>query len=85
MPLIPMYGGQIQVNLCEFVTRLVYRVSSRTARARQRNPVSKTTLSPGNNTSKKKIKKKKERNSRRTGEKSYLCVSVVVFPEIIRS
>jgi hypothetical protein len=29
------------VNLCEFWASLVYRVSSRTARATQRNPVSK--------------------------------------------
>ena len=32
---------QRQVGLCEFKTSLVYRVSSRTARATQRNPVSK--------------------------------------------
>jgi hypothetical protein len=30
-----------QVDLCEFEDSLVYRVSSRTARATQRNPVSK--------------------------------------------
>jgi hypothetical protein len=29
------------VHLCEFKARLVYRVSSKTARAGQRNPVSK--------------------------------------------
>ena len=31
-----------QENLCEFAAILVYRVSSVTARATQRNPVSKT-------------------------------------------
>ena len=32
---------QRQANLCEFKVNLVYRVSSRTARPTQRNPVSK--------------------------------------------
>jgi hypothetical protein len=31
-----------QADFCEFEASLVYRVSSRTARAAQRNPVSKT-------------------------------------------
>jgi hypothetical protein len=39
-PLIPALGRQRQVDL-EFEASLVYRVSSRTARAIQRNPVSK--------------------------------------------
>jgi hypothetical protein len=39
MPLIPALGRQIS----EFETNLVYRVSSRTARATQRSPVSKKT------------------------------------------
>jgi hypothetical protein len=30
------------VDLCDFEASLIYRVSSRTARATQRNPVSKT-------------------------------------------
>ena len=33
---------QRQASLCEFKASLVYRVSSRTARATQRDPVSKT-------------------------------------------
>jgi hypothetical protein len=37
MPLIPALGRQIS----EFEASLVYRMSSRTARATQRNPVSK--------------------------------------------
>ena len=37
MPLIPALGRQMS----EFEANLVYRVSSRTARATQRNPVSK--------------------------------------------
>jgi hypothetical protein len=40
MPLIPALGRQQQAD-SEFEASLVYRVSSRTARATQRNPVSK--------------------------------------------
>ena len=40
--LIPAFGRQRQADLCEFETSLVYRASSRTARATQRNPVLKT-------------------------------------------
>jgi hypothetical protein len=41
MPLIPALWRQSQVDLSEFVISLVYRVSSRTLKATQRNPVSK--------------------------------------------
>jgi len=50
MPLIPARGRQRQAD-SEFEASLLYRVSSRTARATQRNPVSK----------KKKKKRKEER------------------------
>ena len=40
MPLIPALR-QRQVDLCEFEASLVYRVSSRTTKAIQRNPVLK--------------------------------------------
>jgi hypothetical protein len=40
MPLIPALGRQRQVDF-EFEASLVYKVSSRTARAIQRNPVLK--------------------------------------------
>jgi hypothetical protein len=40
MPLIPALGRQRQTD-SEFEASLVYRVSSRTARATQRNPVPK--------------------------------------------
>jgi hypothetical protein len=33
MPLIPVLGRQKQAELCEFEASLIYRVSSRTARA----------------------------------------------------
>ena len=39
MPLVPALGRQ---RHCEFKASLVYRASSRTARAAQRNPVWKT-------------------------------------------
>jgi hypothetical protein len=42
MPLISAPRMQRQVDLCDFKTSLVYRDSSRIARATQRNPVSKT-------------------------------------------
>jgi hypothetical protein len=45
--LIPALVRQRQVDLSEFEASLVYRVSSRTARATQRNPVlkkNKTTI-----------------------------------------
>jgi len=40
-PLIPELRRQRQAELCEFKASLVYRVNSRTAKAMQRNPVSK--------------------------------------------
>jgi hypothetical protein len=39
-PLIPAFGRQ-RLRISEFEASLVYNVSSRTARAIQRNPVSK--------------------------------------------
>ena len=37
--MIPALGRQKQADLCEFEASLVYKASSRTARAIQRNPV----------------------------------------------
>jgi hypothetical protein len=37
MPLIPVFGKQRQVDLSEFKTSLVYRMSFRRAKATQRN------------------------------------------------
>jgi hypothetical protein len=39
---ILVIGMQRQMDLCEFEASLVYIVSFRTTRAKQRNPVSKT-------------------------------------------
>lgn len=41
MPLIPGFGRQRHVDLCESKASLVYRISSRIARDRQRNSVLK--------------------------------------------
>ena len=56
-PSIPVFRKQRQVDLCEFVANLVYRVSSRTAKATQRNLVSKT-----NQTKRKRERKKTKRD-----------------------
>ena len=58
MPLIPTFGRQRQADLSEFEASLVYRVSSRTSRAIQRNPVSK------NKTKNKTNKKKNPKNQK---------------------
>jgi hypothetical protein len=42
VPLIPVLRRQRQMDVCEFKASLVYRVSSRIARAIQRNPILKT-------------------------------------------
>jgi hypothetical protein len=55
-------GGRDK-QISEFKTSLVYRVSSRTARATQRNPVSK-------NKNKNKTKNKKEKRKRKKKIKS---------------
>jgi hypothetical protein len=41
MPFIPGLRRQRQTDLCEYKASLVYRASSRTSKATQRNPVSK--------------------------------------------
>ena len=53
-PLIPALGRQRQEDLCEFRVSLVYRVSSKTSRATQRNPVLE-------NKTKQKIKEEEEK------------------------
>lgn len=40
MPLIPALRGQSQLDFCYFKNSMVYRSSSRTARATERKPVS---------------------------------------------
>jgi hypothetical protein len=46
----PVLGRQRQVDFCEFKTSIVYKLSFRTARGTQRNPV---------------LKKKKTKNKKR--------------------
>ena len=45
MPLIPAFRKQKQEDLCEFKASLVYRVSSRTAKATQRT-INQITIPP---------------------------------------
>ena len=52
MPFTQVLGKQRQIDLCEFKDSLVYKVSSRTTKDTQRNPVSK----------KQKLKNKNKRN-----------------------
>jgi hypothetical protein len=63
MPLIPELGGKGRW-ISEFEASLVYKVSSRTARATQRNPVSKNKTKQNktkqNKTKQNKTKKKKK-------------------------
>jgi hypothetical protein len=61
VPLIPIFGRQRQEDLCELEASLDYRVSSRIAKATQRNPVSKK---------KKKQKTKKPKTNRQTNKKT---------------
>jgi hypothetical protein len=53
MPLIPALGRQRQ-RISEFEASLVYRVSSRTARATQRNPIWKNKKTKNKKTNKQK-------------------------------
>jgi hypothetical protein len=52
--------------ISEFQDSLLYRMSSRTARATQRNPVSKKQT----NNNKKKRKKEKKQNKKQTNKKT---------------
>ena len=47
MPLIPALRRQRQVDLCKFMASLVYRVSSRSSKDTERNPVLKKKWSLG--------------------------------------
>jgi hypothetical protein len=53
-------------QISDFKASLVYRVSSRTARATQRNPVSKTKQTNKQNQKKKKERKEKQNNKNKT-------------------
>jgi hypothetical protein len=72
MPLIPALGRQGR-RISEFKASLVYRVSSRTARTTQRNPVSEN-----KNKNKNKNKKTKNPTNQKTSGKSDLRMEV--FP-----
>ena len=65
--MIPVLGRQRQVNLCEFKTILVYRVSSRTAMTMYRD-LTKQNKQNKITTTKKKMELKDDSKSRRTSE-----------------
>jgi hypothetical protein len=61
---MPALGRQRQVDLCEFEASLVYRVSSKTTKATQKDPVLKN-KQPSPPTKKKKKRKRRKRKKRR--------------------
>ena len=69
MPLIPVFGRQRQVDLW-VEARLVYKVSSRTARAIQINPVLKT---------------KQKQTNQQTNKKSICLISLKTWVQIPRN
>jgi hypothetical protein len=71
-PLIPALRRQRQVSLCEFKASLVYSLSSRKARATQRNPVKK----------KKKKKKRKERRKKGRKETEQKSMHMIAYEGI---
>jgi hypothetical protein len=68
MPLIPALGRQRQIS--EFKASLVYKVSSRTTRATQRNPVLKKL--------KKKPKKKKKKTLKKKNPKKKKNYTILI-------
>ena len=62
MPLVQALGGRGR-RICEFEASLVYRVSSRTARTTQRNPVLKSQKKKEEEEEKKKGPKQDTRES----------------------
>jgi hypothetical protein len=65
--LILVLGRQRQEDLCEFKASMVYRVSSRTARATQKNPVSKKQKQKNKN---KKNQTNKNKNKNKTSKRN---------------
>ena len=65
MPLIPALGGRDR-QISDFETNLIYRMSSMTARATQKNPVSKNSTKQNKTRNKKKKKEEKQRSLRKS-------------------
>ena len=63
--MVPAFGRQRQVDLCEFKDSLVYILSSRTASARERDPVSKIKRKRRRRTRQRKRKREGGRKRRR--------------------
>jgi hypothetical protein len=75
-------------QISEFEASLVYKVSSRTARATQRNPVSKKQTNKKKPKKKKKQKTKKtkkQKNKKRKKERKENTWALTALPEDIRS
>jgi hypothetical protein len=70
-PLIPALGRQSR-QISEFEASLVYKVSSRTTRATQRNPVSKDKTTTTKKKKTKKTKKNPKPNQNKTKQKNYI-------------
>jgi hypothetical protein len=74
-------GGGRGRQISEFEANLVYKVNSRTARATQRNPVSKTNKQTNKNQNNNKITKRKrnenEKINYRTGR--YICKTTTLI------
>jgi hypothetical protein len=68
-------------DLCEFEASLVYRASSKTVRATQRNPVTKKNEKSKNKQTRKKEKKRKEG----AGEMAQWLRALTAFPEVLSS
>jgi hypothetical protein len=60
-------------RISEFKANLVYKVSSRKARATQRNPVSKKNKKQKNKKQKKTQKQNKTKKKRKYGNYHYIC------------
>jgi hypothetical protein len=66
------FNGALQeAEISEFKASLIYRVSSRSTRARQRNPVSKT-----ENQTKTKQNKKANKNAKQQNQSAYLDIEL---------
>jgi ubiquitin len=65
-------------RISEFEASLVYRVSSRTARVTQRNPVSKNQRKKRKR--KRKERERKEKEKKKKEEKRFFFLSLLSFP-----
>jgi hypothetical protein len=89
-PLIPALGGGRGRQISEFEASLVYKVSSRTARALQRNPVSKNKTNkhppPKKKPKKRREKKRKEeKRKEKKRKKKRIDLENMILSEVIQT